>query len=77
MKFGLDLRKREGHSERVTELGEGVDPGAAGIAQAEELGDFIEGLAGSVVEGAADKRVSPGAVGGAAEIEVGMAAGDD
>ena len=57
--------------------GEGVDPGASGIAEAEELGDLVEGFAGGVVDGAADKGVGPGAVGGAGKIEVGVAAGDD
>ena len=58
-------------------MGEGVDPGAAGIAEAEQLGDLVVGFAGSVVEGAADEGVVPGAVGGAGEIEMGVAAGDD
>ena len=77
MELGLDLRKREGHGERVTELGEGVDPGASGIAEAEQLGDLVVGFTGGVVEGAADERVGPGAVSGAAEIEVCVTAGDD
>ena len=43
---------------RVAEAGEGVDPGAAGIAEAEQLGDLVVGFAGGVVEGAADERVA-------------------
>ena len=75
--FGLDLREGEGHGVRVADAGEGVDPGAAGIAEAEELGDLVVGFAGGVVDGAADEGVGPGAVGGAGEIEMGVAAGDD
>jgi len=77
MELGLNPRKRERDGERVAELGEAVDPGASGIAEAEQLGDLVVGFTGGVVEGAADERVGPGAVGGAAEIEVSMAAGDD
>ena len=64
--------------------GEAIDPGAAGVAEAEELGDLVEGLAGGVVDGAADVAVAPKR-GGASlpcrvlvrEVEVGVAAGDD
>ena len=62
---------------RIAELGEGVDPGTAGIAEAEELGDFVVGFAGGVVDGAADESVGPCAVRGLREIEMGVAAGDD
>ena len=75
--FWFDLREGERHGVRVAEFGERVDPGTAGIAEAEQLGDLVEGLAGGVVDGAADERVAPGAVRGAREIEVGVAAGDD
>jgi hypothetical protein len=54
-----------------------VDPRAARIAEAEELGDFVVGFAGGIVEGAADQGVVPGVLGGVGEIEVGVAAGDD
>ena len=73
----LDLREREGDGVGVAVLGEGVDPGASGIAEAKELGYLVEGFAGGIVEGAADEGVAPGVVGGAGEIEVGVAAGDD
>ena len=77
VELGLDLREGKGHGVRIAVLGEGVDPGTSGIAEAEELGDLVVGFAGGVVEGAADEGVVPGAVGGAGEIEVGVAAGDD
>jgi hypothetical protein len=57
--------------------GEGVDPGPSGVTEAEELGDLVEGFAGSVVEGAADEGVAPGVVCGASEKKVSVAAGDD
>ena len=38
---------------------EPVDHGATGISQAENLRDFIEGLAGGVVTGVADVLVGP------------------
>ena len=75
--FCFDLREGERDGVRVAEFGEGVDPGTAGIAEAEELGDFIEGFSGSVVDGAADEGVGPDAVGGLREKKVSVAAGDD
>ena len=44
----------------VAELGEGVNPWSAGVAEAEQLGYLVVGLAGGVVEGAADELVVPG-----------------
>ena len=77
MELGLDLREGEWHSARVAVEGQGVDPGTAGVAQAEEFGDFVVGFSGGVVEGAADEGVVPGVFDGADEVEVGVAAGDD
>jgi len=59
------LRASEGDGVGVAELGESVDPGASGIAEAEELGNLVIGFAGGVVEGATDEGVAPGIVGGA------------
>ena len=59
--------------------GEGVDPGAAGVAEAEEFGDLVVGFAGGVVYGAAYVAVGPGAVASlllSGQIEMGVAAGD-
>jgi len=61
----------------VAVLGQCVDPGASGVAKAEELGDFVVGLAGGVVEGAADQAVMPSVGRGAGEIEVRVSARDD
>ena len=77
VKFGFDLSKCEGHRFRIAEAGQGIDPGAAGIAKAEKLGDLVVGFAGGVVDGAADEAVGPGPLGGLGEIEVGVAARDD
>ena len=60
--FLLDLREGEGYGLGVAVGGEVVDPGAAGVAEAEELGYLVEGLAGGVVDGVADVAVVPGAV---------------
>ena len=73
----LDLREGEGDGLRVAEFREGIDPGAAGITEAEKFGHFVEGFAGGVVDGAADESVRPSAVCWAREKEVGVAAGDD
>ena len=77
VELGLDLRKGEGYGVWIAELGDGVDPWAAGIAEAEELGDFVIGFAGRIVERAADERVLPGVGDGAGKIEVRVATGDD
>ena len=77
VKLGFDLREGEGYGMGVAVQGEGVDPWASGIAQTEEFGDFVIGFARSVVDGAADEGVVPGAVGRAGEIEMCVATGDD
>ena len=74
----LDRVELEGHGAGVAVGREGVDPGATGVAEAEQLGDLVVGLAGGVVDGAADVLVAPGACGALrGEVEVGVAAGDD
>ena len=57
--------------------GQRIHPWAAGVGQAEQLRDFVEGFAGSVVEGLADVAVVPGVVVLGGEVEVGVSAGDD
>jgi hypothetical protein len=59
---------------RVAVRGEAVDDRAAGVAEAEEFGDFVEGFAGGVVTGAAEEGVAAFAVG---FEEVGVASADD
>ena len=61
-RFGFDLREGEGYGAGVAVGGEVVDPGAAGVAEAEQLGDLVEGFAGGVVDGVADVAVVPGGV---------------
>ena len=58
-------------------LASAVDPWTAGITEAEEFGDFVEGFAGGVVDRAADERVCPGAVARVAREKVRVSAGDD
>ena len=54
--------------------GESIDGDAAGVAEAEELGGFVEGLAGGVIEGSAKEAV----VSEALDIEQeGVSAADD
>ena len=77
VKLGLDLREGEGNGAGVAVQGESVDPGATGIAEAEEFGDLVVCFAGGVVDGAADEGVGPGAVGWAGEIKMSVTAGDD
>ena len=73
----------EGDGAGVAVGGEGVDPGAAGVAETEELGDFVVGFAGCVVDGAAYVLVLPRSAGSLllvwvlGEVEVGVSAGDD
>ena len=76
----FDGREGEGDGAGVAVGGEAIDPGAAGVAEAEELGDLVEGFAGGVVDGAADVAVVPGASLPCllvSEVEVGVASGDD
>jgi hypothetical protein len=56
----LDLAEGEGDGARVAVGGEGVDPGASGVAEAEKLGDLVVGFAGGVVDSAAYVAVGPG-----------------
>ena len=75
----FDLGEGEGDGAGVAVGGEGVDPGAAGVAEAEELGDLVVGFAGGVVDRAAYVAVGPGAIASLllGEVEMGVAAGDD
>jgi len=75
--LGFDLGERERDSFGVAVGGDGVHPGAAGVGKAEELGDFVVGLAGRVVEGFADVAIVPGVAGFCGEVEVGVATADD
>ena len=59
MGLGLDLSKREWDGAGVAVARERVDPRTAGIAEAEQLGHFVEGLTGGVVYGVAYVAVVP------------------
>ncbi len=75
----FDLGEGEGDGARVAVGGEGIDPGAAGVAEAEQLGDLVVGFAGCVVDRAAYVAIGPGAVASLlfGEVQVRVAAGDD
>ncbi len=77
VELGFDLRKGEVNGEWIAMEGERVDPRTAGIAQAQEFGDFVVGFAGRIVDGATDERVGPCVVEAGGEIEVGVATGDN
>src|SRR6185437_711325 len=72
----LDLRHGEFDRLRIAELGELVNHWAAGIAQPQQLGDFIEGFSGGIVSGVADVLVSPAALALFSQVEVRMSAGN-
>ncbi len=77
MRLGFDLRERERHGLRIAKFRQRVDPRTAGIAEAEQFCDFVEGLARGVVHGAAHERVVPRALRGPGQIKMGVPAGDD
>ena len=56
---GVDHAAREIEAGGVAIRSEAVDEDATGIAEAEEFGGFVEGLAGGVVEGASEELVIP------------------
>ena len=58
--FLFNLREGEERGVCRAVRGECIHPGAAGVGQAEQLGDLVEGLAGGVVEGFSDVAVAPG-----------------
>ena len=53
----LHVRKRERHGLGVAERSETVQDGAAGIAESEQLGNFVVGFASSIVAGAPQQAV--------------------
>ena len=75
--FCLIWAKGKGTASGVAVGGERVHPRAAGVGQAEQLGDLVVGFAGGVVEGLADVAVVPGLLRRAGgEIQVRVAAAD-
>ena len=57
---GIALHFGEGKANRarIAERSQFVDDRAAGIAEAEEFGDLVEGFAGGVVAGLAEQAVA-------------------
>jgi hypothetical protein len=72
----LDLAERKLHGLRIAVLREEVDDRATGVAECEQLGYLIEGLAGSVVAGVSHIVVRPGIAVAFGEIEVGVTPAD-
>ena len=78
MRFRLDLREGERNGARIAVGRQCIDEGTAGIGQAEQLRNLVEGFACCVVDGAANVAIAPGCVLLARrEIEMRMATGDD
>ena len=57
--------------------GQRIDPGAARIAQSQQLGDFVEGFAGRIVERGADVAIGKAFALVADEVKMGVATGND
>jgi hypothetical protein len=55
--------------------GKGIDPGAARVAQSQQLGDLVEGLAGRIVERGAN--IAIGEALALSEVEMGVTTGHD
>ena len=72
----LDLRRGKLHRLRVAVLRELVDDRAAGIAQRQQFGHFVEGLAGSIVARVPDVAVRPTPALLLGQVQVRVAAGD-
>jgi hypothetical protein len=70
----FEARAREARRAGVALLGERIDRAAAGIAEAEQLGDFVERFAGGVVARRPEQRIIAER---ARQIEARMAAGDE
>src|ERR1700728_1014733 len=68
VELGLDLREGERNRARVAERRQSVDPWPSGIAQTEKLGNLVIGLAGGVVQRAANEGVPPGIGDGLGEV---------
>src|ERR1700692_2256112 len=73
----FDLGQSKGDGGRVAVRRQRIDPRTARVAQAQQLGDFVESLAGRIVEGGANVLVSKALALVPGEIEVGVTAGND
>ena len=70
----MQERSRKSEGCRVAADGRSLDLRAAGIPEAEQAGDLVEGLAGRVVRRATEQLVLERAL---ATVKAGMPAGDD
>ena len=57
MSFLFHLGKGKCDGRRVPMRGQRIDPGAARVAQSQQLGDLVEGFAGRIVERGADVAI--------------------
>ena len=77
MSLLLDLGEGKGDGRRVPVRGQGIDPGAARVAQPQQFGDLVEGFAGCIVERGANVTVGKALPLMTGQIKMGVAAGDD
>ena len=55
----FDLGEGKGDGGGIPMSGQRIDPGTARVAQSQQLGDLVEGLAGCIVERGAHVAVAP------------------
>jgi poly(A) polymerase len=77
MSFLFHLGKGKRDRRRVPMRRQRIDPGAARIAQSQQLCDLVEGLAGRIVERGADVAIGKALALIADKIKMGMATGND
>src|SRR5258707_5217795 len=71
------LREGEPYCRGISVGRQTVDDGAAGVAEAEEFGGFVESFSSGVVACVADVFVNPSRSTPFGKVEVGVAAGDN
>ncbi len=72
----LDLREGEFHRLGIAVLRQKIDDRPARIAQLQQLGDLVEGLAGSVVASVSYVVVGPAVVLALGQVKMGVSAAD-
>jgi hypothetical protein len=77
MSFLFHLGKGKRDRRRVPMRSQRIDPGAARIAQSQQLGDLVEGFAGRIVERGADVPIGKAFALVPNEIKMGVATGND
>ena len=76
MRLLLDLGKGEGHRLGIAIRRERIDPWTAWVAQSKEFGYLVKGLAGGIVDGAADIPIGKASLSRLRCIEVCVSSGD-